>query len=1256
MTDYTAALGTQYTLLLRVVLASQNPSANTSTLSWELYAIKNTGSGYYDFTGPTTWTVTIGPSAYSGSIASYDFRNYTTLLLANGTTVITHTASGSKDVAYTASWNPDNGPALQPGSISTGSNPLPTINRATTPTVSPSPATVAQNVSITLVPAVGSYTHTITWVSGSLSGTIATNSSATSFTWAVPNVMGEFPGKAQAPITITTDTKSGGVSIGTTSVTLMARSAPTYTDPSALPFPFDIRARLVTYADGTWQARRTIPANTIELVDPHSATATCTITMSRLVMSDLPDYSVVDIQVQDGNQWVSIGQRFVLIRAEDDDTDASDTVTYSGPNFVDYSLARAYAQKDYEWDSVTPGEIMRVLIADAKARSWGPRIQLDVANGNTTIGTAWTNSVARDVPKGTPLSQVLEGLVEDGLLEYRTDFRSNNAYLELYNPGTGSDWAVAGASPVVDLSTVPLNSAPRRGTIEDVITRVTVAGDGEVQRTRERAADDSNVFGQLEGWVAASGVKDDTEADRIGDNTLEDNRSANNERTFEFDANAVDRHVWPYFSVRPGDWVRIPSTSGSAPERARVGQITIQLSEDGDVIATILTGDRILSGTGALAKRQKASTGGAIPGGSLSNPATLDSSVPSAPLITVSTSAGYWTVDGLPKSAITLSWNAVTSSVAGTAIVVDYYEIWWRPDIATPWAMQTVTGDLSVIMPGWDVNKYLNLRVRGRSAAGIFGQWSLFEEETTAQPGPSLGAPGTPIVTANALGTIFAEWNGQIGGSAAPAHLAYVRTEVGTANIGPWSTAGQPLMAAGQASLDPGAYGTYYFRFVPVDKLGQDGTASSVVSITTVDPGLVLRTPAAPTGLTISTDTAYSSDGITLDSHFYLEWDDVTEDTDGDPITVTAYEVWGHTGSSDDELLTTGEATASIIRVNPGSVWVFKVRAISDVGARGLFSSTVTDTADGTVTPLVKPTTPTLSSSKSLLRINWDGKLNGAVTPPNQFRYVYAEYEEDDVPGTWYRVGTNFLRGGGAIFVPLDPGTEYNVRLTAVALDGTESPKSTVASATVVGIAPTDMNAYVENMLTEPRIETSTNPDEGVKLFNGGIIAYDSTGAPTIVISADDGAIYFANGVISGDAIITGSILADKIDVGTLVATLIASDLGNSLNLASNESVNILVGGAVASVQADVDDVSNNLGVMQTYYQFGPSGALITSPGSPNAIQITNSEIDMLVNGNIASFWNAAGLNAPSLIANQTATIGAHQWKKEGVRTTVRAI
>lgn len=1093
MTYYYGSLGTQYTLALEVWLISQNVQANSSVVGWALTVRKNTGTGFYSLSDPAPWSANINGNTPSGE-TTYDFRAYSALTLGSGSYTVPHNNDGTKSISVSGSFDPEQSdPKFQPGSAS-GTFTLPTIARATQPTVTPSPATIGSTVTINTPRASSGFTHDITWSSGTQSGTIATGV-ATSTTWTVPDVMDEYPDRNQAPIVISVDTRNGGSSIGVRTVTLLARETPTYTQPGTQVFPFDLRARLVTFEGGTWQARRTIPATSIQLLDSHSATATCTLTVSKLAMPDIEDYSIVDIEVQDGIRWLSTGLRFVLSRVQDDDVDPSETATYEGVNFVDFNLGMAYAQKEYKWETpVSPGTIITTIFNDAKARGWGPRMAVDFTASMSSLETPWANTAARDVPQGTPLSQVLEGLVEDGLVEYCTDYIDNQAILQVFNPGTGSDWAVAGADPVVDLTGKPLTSAPRRGSIEDRVTRVTVAGDGELRRTRERAADDSDVFGHLEGWLAASGITDAGEADRIGDHALDDARTPTSERTFVFNANAVDRHMRPYFSMRPGDWILVPDTKADNPAvRSRIAQITLTRSPDGDTSVSVMVGDRILSGTGALAKRQQAQTGGAIPGGSLSNPSGLDSSIPSAPVIDTVTSEGYWDSDGAARSAVTFSWAAVTESMAGGAIGISYYEIWWRPNVGTPWSLRTMTDETEVIMPNWDVLESIQLRVRARSAAGIFGAWSLFEEHVTAAPAVDLDGPQIADIYTDGLGSIYIVWAGVLGSDPAPARLAYVVAEVSTDDGTTYTTQGTPISGPGTIVLNMGnVWGDYLVRLRGYDRLGNAGDVSDPELITLTDPQIDPRIPLPPTNLTSTAGASWNEAGTLPIAWFDLEWDAPTEDTEGDPIGIIGYDVWGlRSTESVPRFITSSNTTSVKVPVGNSETWTFDVRAISDFGGVSAPSDSIQDTADATISTAAAPSAPTLSQYAGILTISWSG-----VGMVPQIKYVYATISTSS-GGTYSRVGMPLNGAGDVVVTGLAPDTEYYAKIVMVDEAG---QTSTSPAAGPILLLP----------ITGVTIQTSPVANTGIKMTDAAFTAYDEAGVPTFVLNAATGEVWIA--------------------------------------------------------------------------------------------------------------------------------------------------
>jgi len=1233
-----------------VWLRRQNVEANTSVIGWEFAIRRLSGTGRWSFE-TNNWAVVVNGDIVDYGNLHYDFREYVYLTVSSGEVTVVHGVDGAKAINAYANFDDDavNLQAFSIGNSNPTGIPITSIPRGTLPKVTPSPATEGSVATITLDRAVNTYTHDLTWSCGTKSGTIATGV-ATGTTWTIPtDLTEEYPGRPLAPVTITAVTRNGATVIGTRSVTLLVREDPGPIVIGGGDFPFDIRIREVTWNGANWKARRPIPADDIQIVHPHSATATCSFRVSDIVLSDFEDFSIVDLEANNGLEWVNLGLRFVLSRVEEDRTDPARMAQYSGTNFVDFMLGRAYTQKDYEWESASPGTILKTLIDDAKARSWGPRIGYDFSAAETSWGVAWTNtSVKREIKAGTPILQVLEGLVEDGLVEYTTRYSGDTAYLEVLNPGSGSDWSSTDAQPVVNLSLVELSSAPRRGTVEERITRVTVTGDNDLMRTRERTPTDPVVFGQLEGWLQASGVEDATEADRIGDHAIEESAAAIDERTFEFSPNAVDRHVWPYFTVRPGDWVLIPGVDSDddKPERSRVGQLT--LSKRGDErTATILTGERILSATGQLAKRQKAATGGAIPGGTLQPPASLDSRIPAAPSITSLTSTGYWDITGTPKATLDIQFTPVSTSITGSALLVDYYEVWWRPGVATPWALLTVSDQNEILHPGWNIDSDVQLRVRGRSAAGVFGAWSDFVLHTTGRPGASLGAPDVPIVTANALGTINAEWDGDISGAPAPAHLAYVRAEISPTGGAPWSVFGTPLVSAGSTSVDPGLYQEWWIRLVPVDTLGQDGTPSAPVSITTTAPEFDPKVPEAPTGLTVDTDADWNDDGTEMTAWADLAWDAVTVDTNADPITVVVYEVWAKR-PTDAGFTMIGTSTAPSVRVTGLTVdsdYVWGVTAVSALGVRSDMSATVSEATPDVTSGLGAPDAPSLASSRGTMRISWNGMLAGAP-PPAWFRYVYAEFSEHG-ENDWVRVGSVFMPGGGDVIVSLNVGSEYDVRLTAVDALGAESAASSITTTTVTGVGITDLDDVLNTFVTEPRIETTSEADRGVKLFSDGIVAYNSSGEPTFIVNAEDGSLYFANATVSGNAIINNTIDASKINVGSMVTALIQADLAGQLDLTANESVNIRINTAVDAAMEPVNKA----------FEFTEDGLTIKSADSRQALNLDNDGIAMLVDGSPISWWTNEGFMVDVLTVRESANIGAHVFSGEGTpmtHTTVR--
>lgn len=225
---------TDYILRLTVNQSSQNIANNTSVVSWSLVIIKGSGSGRWSYNG-ASWSVNIGGQTSSGSISSYDFRNYSSLTLGSGTKTITHNADGTKTIANSASFT-ENVINIGNGYCS-GNLTLTTIPRASTSSFTPNPIEAGQTLTINTNRASTSFTHTLKYSIGAASGTIATGVGA-STTWVVPSTLvNQIPNATSGTVTITTETYSGSTLIGTKNstftMTVPASVVPTFTATTA---------------------------------------------------------------------------------------------------------------------------------------------------------------------------------------------------------------------------------------------------------------------------------------------------------------------------------------------------------------------------------------------------------------------------------------------------------------------------------------------------------------------------------------------------------------------------------------------------------------------------------------------------------------------------------------------------------------------------------------------------------------------------------------------------------------------------------------------------------------------------------------------------------------------------------------------------------------------------------------------------------------------------------------------------------------
>ena len=244
--DYPAST---YPNRIRVEWSStQNVSSNSSTIYWNVYPVGGTGRRFGAFHNITVvlggntivnnisqlWGRADGSWSYSSFNSDGSGGDGTTL---SGSFTIMHNSDGTKTLTGSAQC------AIYVYTINstrTGySADLPTIARAST--VSCGSGTIGSPMTITINKTSSSYTHTLRYAFGSASGTIVSNTSASSYSWTPPSSLAsQIPTSSSGTGTIYCDTYSGSTKLGTNSCTLtlnIAGSSGGTTINSFIPTP-----------------------------------------------------------------------------------------------------------------------------------------------------------------------------------------------------------------------------------------------------------------------------------------------------------------------------------------------------------------------------------------------------------------------------------------------------------------------------------------------------------------------------------------------------------------------------------------------------------------------------------------------------------------------------------------------------------------------------------------------------------------------------------------------------------------------------------------------------------------------------------------------------------------------------------------------------------------------------------------------------------------------------------------------------------
>lgn len=216
MAKYSNSSGSLF-LNVYIDQGEQNIAANTSTVNWEMTVSRSSYYHTYNNNGSSTLSLSLDGRNVHSSNPTWEVWDGE-VTLANGSSTIAHNADGSKTLPLSCTFNPNNG--YHESITVTANISLTTIPRASS--VSVNTGTIGSPITINISRHSSSFKHTVRYVWGNKSGTIASNVD-TSTTWMIPlDFANEIPNSTSGSGMIYVDTYAAGTKTGTQSTILTA--------------------------------------------------------------------------------------------------------------------------------------------------------------------------------------------------------------------------------------------------------------------------------------------------------------------------------------------------------------------------------------------------------------------------------------------------------------------------------------------------------------------------------------------------------------------------------------------------------------------------------------------------------------------------------------------------------------------------------------------------------------------------------------------------------------------------------------------------------------------------------------------------------------------------------------------------------------------------------------------------------------------------------------------------------------------------
>lgn len=504
----------------------------------------------------------------------------------------------------------------------------------------------------------------------------------------------------------------------------------------------------------------------------------------------------------------------------------------------------ATVQDTYKFTDATAGKILGTLVTEAKGRGAIPTFQIgsfsELVDSNDT---PWTKIITIEYRAGLKLSEILENLIDQGMVEARMYGRE----LRMYVPDSLSQDRSTGLNPVVFRAGRDLRDAPRKVSRKEIAS-VFLAGGSEGKYVESVNATGLAQFGRWESFDSQGGVAD------IGTLTTwaEHQRDIRGEVLMEKSHGLVfgPNTPQPIRDFDLGDWVL--SSTGGTPERLRVKQWVVTQGSDGELTGGVVLNDLFSELQEKLVKRVKGILGGTTLTGEsrATDPEKLeDTTAPLAPSGLSGTSSAYVAESGETFAQVTLNWNAVTTNEDGSpATDLQAYLVRYRyqsGEVSESWSSEYLSEDTTMHLSPFLPNKYVDFIVRAFDRSSNRSEWSDTITVLTALDDTPPPVPSQPVAE-GALGQIRITWDGLgSAGELMPADFKFVEVHISNVNnFTPDDTTKVGALPAGgtwvTGSVSDPVYNTdNYIKFVAVDTTGNKSAASAQ---DTAQAGQVVKT------------------------------------------------------------------------------------------------------------------------------------------------------------------------------------------------------------------------------------------------------------------------------------------------------------------------------------------------------------------------------------------------------------------------------